>query len=201
MYGKTVRNANVHPSVRIGKTGTTGALRLLKDEIVRSTLVPRRTDADLTREPGAVTVEAAEGAISALERDGSLHVAWGLDHGRHWSTDAALARESETLQRFLARYDGIAHGAAAYDWSAEHFAGRDAIGDAENESTGCATTGIKGIRNSLEQYRLDLSAMKVERAIAKVLVHEYRPRRRTNFKSWRICIEEPVQVPAEEYPV
>ena len=53
--------------------------------------------ATLAREPGAVTVEAAERAITALERDGSLHAARGLDHGNHWTTDAALARESETI--------------------------------------------------------------------------------------------------------
>ena len=53
--------------------------------------------ATLAREPGAVTVDAAERAIAALERDGALHAARGLDHGRHWSTDAALARESETI--------------------------------------------------------------------------------------------------------
>ena len=53
--------------------------------------------ATLAREPGAVTVDAAERAIVALERDGALHAARGLDHGRHWSTDAALARESETI--------------------------------------------------------------------------------------------------------
>ena len=53
--------------------------------------------ATLAREPGAVTVEAAERAIASLERGGSLHAARGLDHGRHWTTDAALARESETI--------------------------------------------------------------------------------------------------------
>ena len=53
--------------------------------------------ATLAREPGAVTVDAAERAIAALERDGTLHVARGLDHGRHWTTDAAIARESETI--------------------------------------------------------------------------------------------------------
>ena len=53
--------------------------------------------ATLAREPGAVTVDAAERAIEAFERDGALHAARGLDHGRHWTTDAALARESETI--------------------------------------------------------------------------------------------------------
>ena len=53
--------------------------------------------ATLAREPGAVAVDAAERAIAALERDGTLHAARGLGHGRHWSTDAALARESETI--------------------------------------------------------------------------------------------------------
>ena len=53
--------------------------------------------ATLAREPGAVTVDAAERAIAALEREGDLHAARGLDHGRHWTTDAAMARESETI--------------------------------------------------------------------------------------------------------
>ena len=53
--------------------------------------------AALAREPGAVTVEAAERAVSELEREGGLHAARGLDHGRRWTTDAAMARESEAL--------------------------------------------------------------------------------------------------------
>ena len=51
----------------------------------------------LGRDPGTVTVVAAERAIAALEHKGGLHAAQGLDHGRHWTTDAALARESETI--------------------------------------------------------------------------------------------------------
>ncbi len=51
----------------------------------------------LAREPGEVTVEAAERAVSDLEREGGLHAARGLDHGRHWTTDAAMARESEAI--------------------------------------------------------------------------------------------------------
>ena len=53
--------------------------------------------ATLGRDPGAVTAAAAERAIAALEHEGSLHAARGLDHGRHWTTDAALAREAETI--------------------------------------------------------------------------------------------------------
>ena len=53
--------------------------------------------AALAREPGAVTAEAAERAISELEREGTLHAARGLDHGRHWTTDAAMWRESEAI--------------------------------------------------------------------------------------------------------
>ena len=53
--------------------------------------------ATLGRDPGAVTVAAAERAIAALEHQGSLHAARSLDHGRHWTTDAALGRESETI--------------------------------------------------------------------------------------------------------
>ena len=53
--------------------------------------------AALSREPGAVTVEATERAVAELERRGGLHAAKGLDRGRFWTTDAALARESETI--------------------------------------------------------------------------------------------------------
>ncbi len=53
--------------------------------------------AALAREPGAVTVEAAERAVSELESEGGLHAARGLDHGRHWTTDAAIGRESEAI--------------------------------------------------------------------------------------------------------
>ena len=53
--------------------------------------------AALGREPGKVTVEAAERAVSALKEGGGLHAARGLGHGKHWTTDAALARESETI--------------------------------------------------------------------------------------------------------
>ncbi len=53
--------------------------------------------ATLGRDPGAVTAEAAERGIAALEQGGHLHAARGLDGGRHWATDAALARESEAI--------------------------------------------------------------------------------------------------------
>ena len=49
------------------------------------------------REPGAMTAEAAERAIAGIEREGGLHAARGLKHGRHWTTDAAMARESEAI--------------------------------------------------------------------------------------------------------
>ena len=53
--------------------------------------------AALGREPGKVTVTEAERAVSALEEGGGLHAAKGLGHGKHWTTDAARARESETI--------------------------------------------------------------------------------------------------------
>ena len=53
--------------------------------------------ATLGRDPGAVSAAAAERAIAALEHQGDLHAARGLDHRRHWTTDAALAREAETI--------------------------------------------------------------------------------------------------------
>ena len=56
----------------------------------------------LARDPGAVTVEAAEKAIADLATNGALHRAgMGLPRARGhavgWTTDAALARESETI--------------------------------------------------------------------------------------------------------
>ena len=42
-------------------------------------------------------IEAAERAVAELERRGGLHAATGHDRGRFWTTDAAIARESETL--------------------------------------------------------------------------------------------------------
>ena len=53
--------------------------------------------AALAREPGAVTAEAAERAIAGLESEGGLHAAKGLESGKHWTTDAAMARESEAI--------------------------------------------------------------------------------------------------------
>ena len=53
--------------------------------------------AALSAEPGSATVAEAEAAIDVLERDGKLHGAIGPEHGRHWATQAALAREWETV--------------------------------------------------------------------------------------------------------
>ena len=53
--------------------------------------------AALAREPGAVTAEAAERAIAGIEREGGLHAARGLKHDRHWTTDGAMAWESEAI--------------------------------------------------------------------------------------------------------
>ncbi len=55
--------------------------------------------ATLSQEPGSATVQEAEWAIEALERDGKLHGAIGPEHGRHWATEAAVAREWETVER------------------------------------------------------------------------------------------------------
>ena len=53
--------------------------------------------AALGRDPGAVSVEAAERAIEHMEAEGGLHAAKGLSEGRGWTTDVAIARESETI--------------------------------------------------------------------------------------------------------
>ncbi len=53
--------------------------------------------AALGRDPGAVSVEAAERAIERMAAEGRLHAAKGLSQGRGWTADAAIARESETI--------------------------------------------------------------------------------------------------------
>ena len=62
--------------------------------------------AALAREPGAVTVDAAERAITELEGKSVLHAATGLDHGKHWTTDAAIACESGLSRQGAQRHDG-----------------------------------------------------------------------------------------------
>ena len=88
--------------------------------------------ATLAHEPGAVTVEAAERAIAALERGGSLHAARGLDPGRHWSTDAALARESETIA--LMRGGQGAEKAVMRRWVAETKLHRGRLNEGQKEA-------------------------------------------------------------------
>ena len=51
----------------------------------------------LSYEPGSATVAEAEWTVEVLERDGKLHGAIGPEHGRHWATEAAVAREWETV--------------------------------------------------------------------------------------------------------
>ena len=55
--------------------------------------------AALSQEPGSATVREAEWAVEVLERDGKLHAAIGPEHGGHWATEAAVAREWETVER------------------------------------------------------------------------------------------------------
>ena len=61
--------------------------------------------ATLGQNPGAVTVDSAEQAIGAIQRNAHLHAATGLGHGKHWTTDAALAKESETIALMQAGQD------------------------------------------------------------------------------------------------
>ena len=53
--------------------------------------------AALSYEPGSATLKEAEWTVEVLERDGRLHGAIGPEHGRHWATEAAVAREWETV--------------------------------------------------------------------------------------------------------
>ncbi len=98
--------------------------------------------ATLARDPGALTVDAAERAIAALERGGSLHAATGLDHGRHWSTDAAMARESETIA--LMRASQGAEKMVMRRWVAETKLHRGRLNEGQKES-------VKTIRASRDR--------------------------------------------------
>ena len=95
--------------------------------------------ATLAREPGAVTVDAAERAIAALQRDGALHAARGLDHGRHWSTDAALARESETIA--LMRAGQRAEKTVMRRWVAETKLHRGRLNEGQKEAVKTVLAG------------------------------------------------------------
>ncbi len=95
--------------------------------------------ATLAREPGAVTVDAAERAIAALERDGALHAARGLDHGRHWSTNAALARESETIA--LMRAGQGAEKTVMRRWVAETKLHRGRLNEGQKEAVKTVLAG------------------------------------------------------------
>ena len=88
--------------------------------------------ATLSREPGAVTVEAAERSIADLERQGGIHAARGLDHGKHWTTDAALARESETIA--LMRAGQGAERTVMRGWIAETKLRRGRLNDGQKEA-------------------------------------------------------------------
>ncbi|MCY4002363.1 MAG: relaxase domain-containing protein [Rhodospirillales bacterium] len=108
-----------HPGNAAGDTAGDAA-RWAVEHLSERQAVFGHTDllaATLGRDPGAVTVAAAERVIAALEHDGSLHAARGLDHGRHWTTDAALGRESETIA--LMRADRGAGKTIMRGWIAE----------------------------------------------------------------------------------
>ena len=65
--------------------------------------------AALAREPGAVSVDAAERAVEVLTREGRLHAAPALEGGDGMTTDKALADERETIGLML---DGRDRGRA-----------------------------------------------------------------------------------------
>ena len=94
-HGRSGPDLFTHPDNAAG-----GAVRWAVEHLSERQAVFGHHDllaATLGRDPGAVSVAAAERAIAALEHEGSLHAARGLDHGRHWTTDAALGRESESI--------------------------------------------------------------------------------------------------------
>ena len=53
--------------------------------------------ATLGLDPGAVSIKAVEKTVERMEARGDLHAATEANHGRHWATDAVIAREAETI--------------------------------------------------------------------------------------------------------
>ena len=99
--------------------------------------------ATLTREPGAVTVEAAERAIAALEREGGLHAARGLGHGKHWTTDAAMTRESEAIA--LMRAGQGAERSIMRRWIAETKLHRGRLNEGQKEAVKMVLSSKHGV--------------------------------------------------------
>ena len=94
-HDRSMPELSTHPGEAAG-----GAVRWAIEHLSERQTVFGHHDllaAALGRDPGAVSVAAAERAIAALGHEGSLHAVRGLDHGRHWTTNAALGRESETI--------------------------------------------------------------------------------------------------------
>ena len=69
---------------------------------------------------------------ATLERDGGLHAATGLDYGRHWTTDAAIARESETIA--LMRAGRGVEKAIMRPWVAETKLRRGRLNEGQKEA-------------------------------------------------------------------
>ena len=92
-------------------------------------------DAELVLDGGRALLV---GRIAGVERAaqghglGSLHAARGLDHGRHWSTDAALAQESETIA--LMRAGQGAEKTVMRRWVAETKLHRGRLNDGQKEA-------------------------------------------------------------------
>ena len=115
--------------------------------------------ATLGREPGAVAVEAAERSIAELGRQGGLHAARGLDHGKHWTTDAALARESEAIA--LMRAGQGAERTVMRGWIAETKLRRGRLNEGQKEavklilSSKDRVVGVKGYAGTGKTTMLD----------------------------------------------
>ena len=124
----------------------------------------RAVAATLARDPGVVTVGDAERAISALELDGSLHAARGLNHGRQWATDAALAWESETIA--LIRAGQGAERKTMRRWVAETKLHRGRLNQGQKEA-------VKAVLASKDRAR----GCRATRSTSKAGVNPARPRR------------------------
>ena len=115
--------------------------------------------AALGRDPGAVSVEAAERAIEHMEAEGLLHAAKGLSQGRGWTTDAAIARESETIA--LMRGGQGAERAVMRRWIAETKLHRGRLTEGQKEAakailaTKDRVIGIQGYAGTGKTTMLD----------------------------------------------
>ena len=98
--GKQDRETELRDDVEQGQDLATAAVSWATAHLSEREAVFSHSDllaSSLSWKPGSLSVERAESAIDALQREGRLHAAPGLLGGEGMTTDTALADERETI--------------------------------------------------------------------------------------------------------